>query len=81
MSTRRTHGKCTMITHYGLWRPHVPNSPMIKEAQFFAGQGGLSQDWGKGWEPIDDAASVGDARRKFAAAHGAPLSHIYEGEQ
>lgn len=69
-----------MITHYGLFRQHVPNSPMIKEADFFAEQGGLTQDWGKNWEPITGATSIGDARRKIATKYGVTLSPIYSGE-
>lgn len=70
-----------MITHYGLFRLQVPSSPMIKTATFFERQGGLVDDWGKLWEPIEDAASIGDARRKFAAKHGAALSPIYDNEK
>lgn len=69
-----------MITHYGLFRPNVPNSPMVKEAKFFESQGGLSDEWGKAWEPINDATSIGDARRKLAHKYGVTLSHIYLGE-
>lgn len=64
---------------YVLWREHVPNSPMVKEGNFFRQQGGLTDDWGKSWEPID-AKTVGDARRKFAESRGVTLSHIYWGE-
>jgi hypothetical protein len=70
-----------LITHYGLYRQQVPNSPMIKEALFFEQQGGLKDPWGGAWEPIYNAASVGDARRKFAASKGVELSHIYFGEE
>lgn len=69
-----------MITQYGCWRQHVPNSPMIKDAAFFISQGGLRDEWGKHWQPIHDCATIGDARRKFAASYGAKLSHIYDGE-
>lgn len=69
------------VTHYGLFRPQVPASPMIKEAEFFASQGGLTEDWGKSWEPIHDALSVGDARRKIAEKYSVTLSHIYFGER
>lgn len=69
------------LTHYGLFREHVPNSPMIKDADFFKSQGGLTQDWGKNWKPIFDANTIGDARRKFAAEHGVALSQIYWGEE
>ncbi len=70
-----------MITHYGLYRLQAPSSPMIKTAAFFERQGGLVDAWGKFWEPIEDAASIGDARRKFAAEHGTYLSSIYEDEE
>lgn len=73
-----------MITHYGLYREHVPNSPGIKEAHFFEEQKRTSnpeETWWKAWEPIEDAKSIGDARRKFAAMKGVTLSHIYLGEQ
>ena len=69
-----------MITHYGLFRESAPNSPMIKEAKFFASQGGLTDTWGKGWEPIYDEKSIGDARRKFASDKKLILSSIYDGE-
>lgn len=69
------------ITHYGLFRPEVPNSPMIKDADFFIAQGGTRDSWGKSWKPIHDAASIGDARRKLAAKHGVPLSPIYGDEK
>jgi hypothetical protein len=65
--------------YYVLWRESVPNSPMVKEGEFFREQGGLSQDWGKNWEPIE-ASSIGDARRKIGAQHGVKLSHIYYDE-
>jgi len=61
------------------WREHVPNSPMVKEGNFFREQGGLTSDWGKHWEPIQ-ASSIGDARRKIAKHHGISLSPIYAGE-
>ena len=69
------------VTHYGLFRPSVPNSPMIKEAGFFVGQGGLREDWGESWEPITDAGSIGEARKKIAEKYGVELSHIYWGEK
>lgn len=66
--------------YFVLWREGVPNSPMVKEGDFFREQGGLTQEWGRNWEPIN-ASSIGDARRKIAARHGFELSHIYAGEQ
>lgn len=66
--------------YYVCWRPHVPNSPMVKEGNFFRSQGGLTGEWGTHWEPIV-ATSIGDARRKCAAAHGETLSPIYSGEK
>lgn len=69
-----------MITHYGLFRSIAPQSPMIKEAGFFRDQGGLSEEWGKTWEPIENATGIGDARRKIAIKYGVNLSHIYDGE-
>lgn len=69
------------ITHYGLFRKDVPNSPMVKEAKFFEQQGGLTEAWGKNWEPIRGAKSIGDARRKFATSKGVELSSIYIGEK
>ena len=68
------------ITHYGLFRSQVPGSPMIKEAAYFESSGGLTEEWGKKWEPIHDAGSIGDARRKFATSKGTELSLIYHGE-
>lgn len=65
--------------YFVAWRENVPASPMVKEGDFFRSQGGNVEDWGKHWEPID-ATSIGDARRKCAAQHGATLSHIYHGE-
>ena len=70
-----------MITHYGLFRVEVPSSPFIKTADFFRRQGGLIKDWGKFWEPIADATSIGDARRKFAARHNVKLSSLYDDEE
>lgn len=67
----------TTITHYGLFRKQVPNSPMIKEAEFFHQQGGLVEKWGESWEAIHSAISVEDARRKFAESKGVVLSSIY----
>lgn len=69
------------ITHYGLFRPDVPGSPAIKEAAFFRSQGGLEKRWGRSWEPIEDATSIGDARRKMAEKYGVKLSHIYMDEK
>jgi hypothetical protein len=66
--------------YFVLWRENVPSSPMIKEGDFFREQGGLTADWGMGWEPIE-ATSIGDARRKIATQHGVELSHIYWGEK
>ena len=68
------------ITHYGVFRKHVPDSPAIKEASLFIDQGGLIEDWGKNWEPIRGCKTIGDARRKFAASYKVKLSHIYLGE-
>lgn len=70
-----------MITHYGLFRPQVPNSPMIKEVEFFKDQGGLLKEWGKSWEPIEDCTSIGEARRKIASKYNVTLSPIYYGEK
>lgn len=69
-----------VITHYGLHRAHVPRSPMIKTAEYFRAQGGLSEGWGKAWEPIYEAPTCGEARRRFAASKGFELSPIYFGE-
>lgn len=69
------------VTHYGQFREQVPGSPMIKEAEFFKSQGGLTEPWGKHWEPIYDAKTCGDARRKIAAKYGATLSFLYLGEK
>lgn len=68
------------VTHYCLFRAALPASPMVKEADFFVAAGGLEKDWGKGWETVEDATSIGDARRKFAALKGVTLSPIYHGE-
>lgn len=62
-----------------LWREQVPNSPMVKEGDFFRSQGGNVKEWGRNWQPID-ARTIGDARRKIAAQHGVTLSPIYSGE-
>ena len=69
------------ITHYGQFREHVPQSPMIKAADFFYEQGGHVSSWGRSWEPILDCKTVGEARRKFAAAHNTTLSPIYDDEK
>lgn len=69
------------ITHYGLFRASVPESPQIKEASLFESQGGLIENWGKTWEAIHDASSIGDARRKFAQSKGTKLSSIYWDEK
>ena len=42
-----TNSTKKIITHYGVFRESVPNSPGIKEAGFFVSQGGLKEDWGK----------------------------------
>lgn len=68
------------VTHYGVFREQVPNSPMIKEADFFESQGGLTQDWGKRWEPIIGCSTIGEARRKIAEKYNAVLSPIYRDE-
>jgi len=68
------------MLYYGLFRERVPNSPMIKEGEFFKEQGGFTQDWGKSWEPIE-ASSIGDARRKLAEKYKVKLSPIYSGEE
>lgn len=39
----------------------------VKEAGFFVAQGGLRDDWGKGWVPVV-ATSIEDARSKAPAA-------------
>jgi len=54
---------------------------MVKEAEFFKSQGGLTQPWGQRWEPIEDCQTVGSARRKMAEKYNHPLSHIYFGEE
>lgn len=69
-----------MVTHYGLYRESAPDSPMVKEAEFFKSQGGLKADWGKAWEPIEDCNTIGDARRKFAESKGVRLSSLYANE-
>lgn len=73
------------ITHMGLHRPHVPNSPMVKEKSFFDSQVADTDPkdedpWWTHWEPIEDCATIGEARRKIAAKYGNTLSHIYHGE-
>lgn len=69
------------ITHYGLFRANVPRSPMIKEAGFFAEQGGLTEPWGQAWEPIDGCMTIGEARRKIAEKYAVQLSPIYSDEK
>lgn len=72
------------VTHYGLWRDNVPNSPMIKEASFFLEQKAQSrpgETWHAAWEPIEDCETIGQARRKMAEKYGHPLSHIYSDEK
>jgi hypothetical protein len=64
-------------THYGLFREICPDSPMIKEANFFIKQGGLVEEWGQHWEPIYGASSIGEARRMFARTKGVALSSLY----
>lgn len=66
--------------YYVLWRPSVPNAPMVKEGDYFRELGGLTAEWGESWQPIQ-ATSIGDARRKIAAEHGVELSRIYYGEK
>lgn len=51
----------------------------VKEATFFVSQGGLSQEWGKHWEPVI-ASSVGEARRMGAKLFSIELSDLYKGE-
>lgn len=68
------------ITHYGVIRAEAPGSPMIKEAEFFVEQGGLTKPWGAAWKPIHGATSIGDARRQFAAENRIVLSSIYKYE-
>lgn len=70
-----------MITHYGLFRPSNPDSPMIKEFEFFRSQGGLTEEWGKSWEAIHGAESTADARAIFAKSKNVKLSPIYGAEQ
>lgn len=65
---------------YVLWRDSVPNSPMVKEGDFFREQGGLEEDWGKYWIPVQ-ASSIGHARWSVANAMGVELSPIYAGEE
>lgn len=69
---------CKTITHFGV--ENTPGSVHIKEATFFREQGGETEAWGKNWEPIFDASTIGAARRKFAEKHGIHLSDIYLGE-
>lgn len=76
-----------MITHYGLFRESVPQSPMIKTADYFlilkenSRRDHPKDDWWKSWEPIHDCETIGDARRKLAEKYGVKLSHIYWGEK
>jgi hypothetical protein len=51
----------------------------VKTADFFHQQGGLSQEWGRAWRPVQ-AASIGEARRKGAALFDMTLSPIFIGE-
>jgi len=67
-------------THYGQFREVCPSSPMIKDASLFVRQGGLVEEWGKGWEPIYGASSIGDARRIFARSKNVTLSPLYDDE-
>jgi glycerol uptake facilitator-like aquaporin len=52
----------------------------VKVADFFIGQGGLTEPWGKHWKPVQ-AETIGQARRMGAAMFGIELSHIYLGEK
>lgn len=45
-------------THYILMKP---SGVFVKEAGFFRGQGGLTQEWGKEWRPVV-ATSIEAAR-------------------
>ncbi len=69
------------ITHYGLFRESAPGSPMIKTIDLFRQQNGLTDSWGESWEPIEDAASIGGARRIFAKNKQIKLSFIYDDEE
>lgn len=56
------------------------NALFVKEAAFFASQGGLTDEWGKHWKPVV-ARSTGSARRKAAKLFNVPLSPIHYGEE
>lgn len=69
-----------LVKFYGLYRDCAPQSPSIKEADFFVRQGGLTDPWGKAWEPVYGANTIGEARRWIADKYGVELSTIYDGE-
>lgn len=56
------------------------NSVFVKEAEFFKSQGGLTEPWGKKWEPVI-AKSIGAARRQVAKKYGIKLSIIHMDEE
>lgn len=65
-------------THYVLC--NSGNALFVKEAAFFASQGGLAEPWGRHWKPVV-AKSIGDARRQAAKIFKVRLSPIHIGEK
>lgn len=67
-----------MSSHYVLIKD---SGVFVKEGEFFEEQGGLKEQWGKAWEPID-ADSLYDARRKAIKLRRErfPNSHVTLGE-
>lgn len=55
------------------------NALFVKEAGFFASQGGLTEAWGRHWTPVE-ATSIGDARRQASKMFKVPLSPIHKDE-
>jgi NTP pyrophosphatase (non-canonical NTP hydrolase) len=73
--TERLSGPPTHYVHC-----NAGNALFVKEATFFAEQGGLEEEWGKHWHPVV-ATSIGDARRQAARLYNVRLSRIHAGEE
>jgi hypothetical protein len=75
------------ITHYGLFRTGIPESPMVKEADFYLAQREESlrtnpkDNWHLNWEPLYDCETIGQARRSIAARYNVKLSKAYSDKE